>query len=226
MDKRLVFFIIMFFVISLFLKANHSSLLLNNNEYSGIHIRHNDWSISAKTITDTLTLGGGCFWCLEAIFQQTKGVISVKSGYAGGKIPNPSYEEVCGGQTGHAEVIQLVFDRKKITLSELLEIFFSMHDPTTLNRQVADEGEQYRSIILYRNSDQKKICDLIMREINAEKIFDNPVVTQVVPYSHFYPAEDYHQNYYNRNKNKGYCRMVIVPKLEKYEKLFQKFKQN
>lgn len=174
---------------------------------------------------DTLIVGGGCFWCMEAIFLQTKGVISVTSGYSGGIIANPSYEDVCSGQTGHAEVIQIIFDVEKVSMYDLLQIFFSLHDPTTLNQQGADKGEQYRSVIFYRTKKQKEIATSVIKRLDAEHIFESKIVTDVAAFKSFYPAEDYHQNYYNRNKNKGYCRAVILPKLEKFDKLFMKLKK-
>jgi len=165
----------------------------------------------AKIETDTF--GGGCFWCAEAVFQRIPGVKSVTSGFAGGAVPNPTYEQVCTGETGHAEVIQVKFDPAVLPYSKLLEIFWEAHDPTTLNRQGADTGTQYRSIILYSDETQRKIAEA--SKTIAAKNFKDPIVTQIVPLKAFYPAEDYHQNYYNQNKNSGYCQFVITPKLKK-----------
>jgi peptide-methionine (S)-S-oxide reductase len=163
---------------------------------------------------ETATIGGGCFWCAEAVFQRIHGVKSVTSGFAGGTVPNPSYEQVCTGKTGHAEVIQLTFDPAVLSYDKLLEIFWEAHDPTTLNRQGNDEGTQYRSIILYANDAQKKAAE--DSKARAAKRFKDPIVTEIVPLKAFYSAEDYHQDYYNLNKNKnGYCQFVITPKLKK-----------
>ncbi len=171
--------------------------------------------------TDTITFGGGCFWCTEAIFQRLNGVSSVVSGYSGGKIKNPTYKEVCSGLTGHAECTEIVFDPNKISLTEILEVFFKTHDPTTLNRQGGDEGTQYRSVIFYRNEEQKKTAQEIIAGLNTSGAFNNTIVTELSPFSVFYKAEDYHQNYYNLNKEKNqYCSLVIVPKVEKFEKYF------
>lgn len=171
--------------------------------------------------TDTATFGAGCFWCVEAVFQQLKGVISVSSGYAGGKIKNPTYREVCSGLTGHAEVCRIVYDPTIIAFDELLEAFWSSHDPTTLNRQGADRGTQYRSVIFYHNENQKILAENYKLKLNQEKAFDNPVVTEISPSADFYPAEDYHQDYYNNNTDAPYCTMVIGPKLEKFRKVFK-----
>jgi len=162
---------------------------------------------------ETATFGGGCFWCGEAVFQRIPGVKSVVSGFAGGTTANPSYEEVCTGRTGHAECIQIKFDPAVISYRKLMEVFFEEHDPTTLNRQGADHGTQYRSIVLYANDEQKKVAEEVKAE--AAKNYKNPIVTQIVPLTAFYPAEDYHQNYYNLNKDEPYCQFVIRPKLRK-----------
>lgn len=169
---------------------------------------------NAPAKTETATIGGGCFWCAEAVFQRIPGVKSVTSGFAGGTVPNPSYEEVCTGKTGHAEVIQLKFDPSLITYEKVLEIFWEAHDPTTLNRQGGDSGTQYRSIILYSDDAQKKIAE--KSKADAQKHIKDPIVTQIVPLEAFYSAEDYHQNYFNLNKDKNpYCTFVITPKLKK-----------
>ncbi len=173
------------------------------------------------TKLDTATFGEGCFWCTEAIFQRLKGVVSVTAGYSGGTVPNPSYEQVCTGETGHAEVSQIVFDPREMSFVELLRVFWSTHDPTTLNRQGADVGTQYRSVIFYHNEAQKEAAEHYKKELDKSKVFDKPVVTQIEPFKVFYKAENYHQNYYNNNPNKPYCSLVITPKVEKFEKIFK-----
>jgi peptide-methionine (S)-S-oxide reductase len=167
------------------------------------------------------TLGGGCFWCIEAVFDQVKGVEKVESGYAGGTLPNPSYRAVCTGMTGHAEVTQITFDPKAITFKELLEIFFTVHDPTTLNQQGADIGTQYRSVIFYHDEEQKKIAAQVIAELNAAKIWDRPIVTELAPFTAFYKAESYHQDYYVNNPGQPYCQVVIAPKVVKFRKQFR-----
>jgi methionine-S-sulfoxide reductase len=169
---------------------------------------------------DTIVLGGGCYWCVEAIYERLDGVVEVVSGYSGGKNENPSYEEVCGGKTGHAEVIRIAFDSTKTSILEILKVFFTVHDPTTLNRQGADVGTQYRSVIFYSSLKQKTIADELITALNKEKVFSSKIVTEVSSLGVFYIAEDYHQDYYERNKEQGYCRMVIQPKIEKFEKVF------
>ncbi len=164
---------------------------------------------------ETATLGGGCFWCMEAVYERLPGVLSVTSGFAGGHTVNPTYPEVCGGDTGHAEVTQIVFDPEKISYEKLLDVFWQAHDPTTLNRQGADEGTQYRSIILYHDERQKLIAE--KSRLAAQSDFHHPIVTEIVPFTKFYPAEDYHQGYYDLNSNQPYCQVVIAPKLEKLE---------
>ncbi|MFA6456360.1 MAG: peptide-methionine (S)-S-oxide reductase MsrA [Bacteroidota bacterium] len=166
------------------------------------------------------TLGAGCFWCVEAIYQRLEGVEKVESGYSGGTVKNPSYEQVCTGRTGHAEVIQVTFDPQKLSYKELLEVFFRTHDPTTLNKQGADAGTQYRSAIFYHSEDQKRIAEQVKNETDAAKIWDDPTVTEISPYGAFFKAEEYHQNYYNQNSYQPYCMMVINPKLSKFRKEF------
>ena len=176
---------------------------------------------------DTATFGTGCFWCTEAIFQQLEGVEKVTSGYSGGSVPNPTYEQVCSKTTGHAECLNIMYDPKKITFDELLEIFWQTHDPTTLNRQGADVGTQYRSVVFYHNEEQKAKTEKYKAELNKSGAFDNPIVTTLEPFTIFYPAENYHQNYYNSNGSQGYCQFVIRPKVEKFEKVFKsKLKKN
>jgi len=175
---------------------------------------------------EVATLAAGCFWCVEAIFQQLEGVVDVKSGYAGGKIKNPTYKQVCEGDTGHAEVIQIVYNSNKITFKQLLEVFFKTHDPTTLNRQGADEGTQYRSSIFYHSPEQKEIADKIIKELDTSGAYSNKIVTLLEPITDFYVAEDYHQNYFNQNGHNPYCNMVVKPKVEKFMKIFKdKIKQ-
>ena len=169
---------------------------------------------------EVATLAGGCFWCLEAVYNDLRGVEKVVSGYSGGRVANPTYEQVCTGKTGHAEVIQITFDPQAISFKELLEVFFTIHDPTTLNRQGADVGTQYRSAIYYHSPEQKEVADKVIADITAAKIWKDPIVTEVTKFDVFYPAEDYHQRYYERNPNQGYCRMVIEPKVIKFRRQF------
>ena len=169
--------------------------------------------------TELATLGGGCFWCTEAIFQMLPGVKSVASGYAGGVTEDPTYEEVCTGRTGHAEVIQVAFDPERVSFEKILEVFWEAHDPTTLNRQGNDAGTQYRSIILYNSRAQKEAAE--KSKAAAQQHFSSPIVTEIVPLQKFYPAEEYHQDYYRSNPNQGYCRAIIRPKVEKFEEKFQ-----
>ena len=170
---------------------------------------------------DTATFGTGCFWCTEAIFQQLEGVEKVTSGYSGGSVANPTYEQVCSKTTGHAECLNIMYDPKKITFDELLEVFWQTHDPTTLNRQGADVGTQYRSVVFYHNEEQKAKTEKYKAELDKSGAFDNPIVTTLEPFTIFYPAENYHQNYYNSNGSQGYCQFVIRPKVEKFEKVFK-----
>jgi len=175
--------------------------------------------MAAEKTREVATLGGGCFWCLEAIFEQLKGVDKVESGFAGGRF-DATYKEVCTGQTGHAEVVQITYDPSVITFEELLVVFFSVHDPTTLNRQGADVGTQYRSVVFYRDAGQKELVDKTIASLTEQQIWPNPIVTEVVPFDKFYIAESHHQNYYENNKNQGYCQVVINPKVEKFRKKF------
>lgn len=171
--------------------------------------------------TDTATFGTGCFWCTEAIFQQLDGVLKVTSGYSGGHVKNPTYKQVCDGNTGHAEVVQVVYDPSKLTFDELLEVFWQTHDPTTLNRQGNDVGTQYRSAIFYHNAAQKEKAEQYKAELDKSGAWDKPIVTEITPFETFYVAEDYHQDYYNNNGSQPYCYYVIRPKLEKFEKVFK-----
>lgn len=172
---------------------------------------------------DEIVLGGGCFWCIEAVLQLFRGIVAVESGYAGGAIQNPTYEEVSSGTTGHAEVVKVRFDPSVISLKEVLTIFFHAHDPTTLNRQGNDVGTQYRSVILYKNDEQRQISETVKKEISDNHVWENKViVTEIKPLGEYYSAEEYHQDYYQRNKSKGYCAIVIAPKIEKVSKEFEK----
>lgn len=175
---------------------------------------------------ETATFGSGCFWCTEAIFQNVDGVTQVVSGYMGGHVKNPTYKEVCSGLTGHAEVIQVTYDPAIVTYAELLEIFWKTHDPTTLNRQGADVGTQYRSAIFYHTEEQKALAERYKKELTDAQVYDQPIVTEITPASVFYKAEDYHQNYYNLNANVPYCSFVITPKLEKFKKVFKEKLKN
>jgi peptide-methionine (S)-S-oxide reductase len=166
--------------------------------------------------TELATLGGGCFWCLEAVFRELKGVHRIVSGYAGGHVPNPAYEAVCSGQTGHAEVVQVSFDPGVVSYRDLLDVFFSIHDPTTLDRQGADVGSQYRSVVFFHGPEQERIARACIAEIERQGVWDAPLVTEVVPFTTFYPAEAYHQEYFARNPGQGYCRVVIAPKVAKF----------
>ena len=169
---------------------------------------------------EVATLGGGCFWCTEAVFQDLRGVERVQSGYSGGHVPNPTYEEVCGKGTGHAEVVQVTFDPAVVTFRELLEVFFTVHDPTTPNRQGADVGPQYRSALFYHSPEQKAVAEEVIRDVNERQIWGAPVVTEVAEFTEFYPAESYHDDYFRRNPYQGYCQVVIAPKVSKFRKQY------
>ena len=170
---------------------------------------------------ETATFGAGCFWCVEAVYQNLKGVQKVVSGYAGGKTPNPTYKQICTGQTGHAEVTQITYDPNQISYQDLLDVFWNTHDPTTLNRQGADTGTQYRSVIFYNDDHQKEIAEQTMAETDASGLWSNPIVTEISPIPTFYPAEDYHQNYYQSNPSQPYCAVIISPKIRKLKKEFK-----
>jgi peptide-methionine (S)-S-oxide reductase len=184
-------------------------------------IKKDKGEIMDTTGMQVATFGSGCFWCTEAIFERLNGVVKVESGYAGGTVENPTYEEVCTGKTGHAEVTQITYDPKIITYDELLEVFWKTHDPTTLNRQGNDVGTQYRSVIFYHNEEQKELAENYKKELDKSGAWDNPIVTEISPVTNFYPAEGYHQDYYENNPNQGYCAFVIAPKVEKFEKVFK-----
>jgi len=178
--------------------------------------------MSQETSLEVATFAGGCFWCIEAVFREVDGIEQVVSGYTGGSTPNPAYQQVCTGQTGHAEAVRVKFNPSKISYREILEIFFSVHDPTTLNRQGADVGTQYRSAIFYHNEQQKAIAEELIGELNGAKLWKNPIVTQVVPVNTFYPAEEYHQEYFSRHPEQSYCQVVISPKVSKFRKQWSK----
>ncbi len=180
-----------------------------------------DSKIMSTATLDTATFGTGCFWCTEAIFQQVEGVEKVTSGYSGGTVPNPTYEQVCSKTTGHAECLNIMYDPAKVSFDELLEIFWQVHDPTTLNRQGADAGPQYRSVVFYHNEEQKAKTAKYKAELDKSGAWDKPIVTTLEPFTEFYAAEAYHQNYYNNNTSQGYCQFVIRPKVEKFEKVFK-----
>ena len=189
-------------------QTNSNSKIMNNEQPTNGNI-------------ETATFGAGCFWCVEAVFQRLNGVQTVKSGYSGGSVKNPSYKEVCQGTTGHAEVIQVTYDKTKVAFDELLEVFWKTHDPTTLNRQGNDYGTQYRSVVFYHNDEQKKLAEKYKEEINKSGAYPNPIITEIAPFANFYSAEDYHQNYFNENNSEPYCKFVIQPKVEKFEKIFK-----
>ncbi|WP_337871080.1 peptide-methionine (S)-S-oxide reductase MsrA [Meiothermus sp.] len=169
---------------------------------------------------EVATLGGGCFWCLEAVFDELKGVVDVVSGYSGGHVPNPTYEQVCSKQTGHAEVVQITFDPSVISYREVLEVFFTIHDPTTPNRQGNDVGPQYRSVIFYHSPEQQAVAEEVMQALTEARVWENPIVTELMPFERFYPAEDYHQEYYRRNPYQPYCAVVVGPKVAKFRKQY------
>ena len=177
-------------------------------------------SVSQPNHLQTITLAGGCFWCLEAVYDELRGVTDVVSGYAGGKVPSPSYEQVCMGTTGHAEVVQVTFDPDQVSLRQILQVFFTIHDPTSLNRQGADVGTQYRSAVFYRTPEQKEAAEQVIAEIEGEALWSNPIVTEIAPLDAFYPAETYHQEYYARNPAQAYCQFVIAPKVAKFRKQY------
>jgi peptide-methionine (S)-S-oxide reductase len=176
--------------------------------------------MSTEQNNEVATLAGGCFWCLEAVFKDLRGVRGVVSGYAGGHVANPTYHQVCDGTTGHAEVVQITFDPREVRFRELLEVFFTIHDPTTLNRQGADVGTQYRSAVFYHTPEQRETAEAVIAELDAARVWDSPIVTEVVPLAEFYTAEDYHQNYFEKNPYQPYCRAVVAPKVSKFRKHF------
>ena len=175
---------------------------------------------------EVATLAGGCFWCLEAVYDELKGVVDVVSGYSGGQVTNPSYEAVCTGETGHAETVQVTFDPRVVSFRQLLEVFFTTHDPTSLNRQGADVGTQYRSAIFYHNPEQKAVAEQLIHELESEQVWGKPIVTELKPFGTFYPAEAYHQEYFKRNPYQGYCMAVIAPKVAKFRKHYLEMLKN
>ena len=195
--------------------------LVSCNQSSSQNIVMTEETIPIGIKTDTATFGTGCFWCTEAVFQELKGVLKVTSGYSGGNVKNPSYEAVCTGTTGHAECLQIVYDPKVISFDELLEVFWEVHDPTTLNRQGNDVGTQYRSVIFYHNAEQKKKAEEYKYKLDKSGAYNNPVVTEISSFDKFYAAEDYHQDYYRLHGSQPYCTFVIRPKVEKFEKVFK-----
>jgi methionine-S-sulfoxide reductase len=200
------------------MKATYLILIMTT---FSLFAQKNNTPTSASNNLETITLGGGCYWCVEAVYENLMGVKSVVSGFSGGKTINPSYEEVSSGRTGHAEAVQITYDKSITNLDEIFKVFFTVHDPTTLNRQGADEGTQYRSVIFYKNEQQKLAAQSIIAALKKAKVYDDPIVTTLEPFTKFYKAEDYHQNYYQNNKNQPYCQMVIQPKIAKFEKIFK-----
>jgi len=200
------------------------TILVTSMIFFGIAVAQNKPAAKGTAVMEqqfeTVTLGAGCFWCVEAVFQRLEGVISVESGYSGGTVANPTYEQVCTGQTGHAEVAQVTFNPKIISFKEILDVFWKTHDPTTLNRQGNDHGTQYRSAVFYHTEEQKKIAEEYKKELEAAKVWDDPIVTEITKFDTFYKAENYHQNYYNNNGYQPYCMIVINPKLNKFRKEF------
>jgi peptide-methionine (S)-S-oxide reductase len=207
MSNRYAIVILFFYLISCNTKSVESKELLKTN--------------TIQQTMDTITFGAGCFWCVEAVYSDLNGVESVVSGYAGGTVKNPSYKEVCTGNTGHAEVCQIIYNPEVISYKELLEVFWQVHDPTTLNRQGGDVGTQYRSAIFYHTDEQKQVAEEFLKTLNQEEVFPNPIVTEITPINNFYPAEDYHQDYFELNGDNPYCQSVVRPKLEKFRKVFK-----
>ena len=201
---------LLFLTISMSSCANNSTTFIQNDVKKG------------KVANDTITLGGGCYWCVEAVYERLDGVVDVYSGFSGGSIENPTYEQVCTGRTGHAEVVQIAFDSTITTVKDILEVFFVVHDPTTLNKQGHDVGTQYRSVIFYHSDAQKAIAKEVITALEKEQVFNAPIVTAVQPMTVFYEAEDYHQDYYEKNPDQSYCQLVVRPKVEKFEKVFGK----
>ena len=213
-----------FFIILCFVSGHTilTSCAQKHTDYQASNKSKSEEASTKKINTmDTAILGAGCFWCVEAQFQLLDGVQSVVSGFSGGTVKNPSYKEVCTGTTGHAEVCQIVYDPAKLSFDELLSVFWKTHDPTQLNRQGNDMGTQYRSVIYYKNEKQKELAEKYKKELNASGAFDKPIVTEISPFTVFYKAEDYHQNYFNQNGNESYCHYTIQPKVEKFKKVFE-----
>jgi peptide-methionine (S)-S-oxide reductase len=204
-------------------------LLFSSCSNAGQELKNNNQSLTSKSNNsvmnnaqlDTATFGAGCFWCVDAVFRELKGVVSVESGYSGGKIKNPAYREVCSGLTGHAEVCRIVFNPSEISFPELLSVFWQVHDPTTLNRQGADEGTQYRSVVFYHSEQQRKEAEDYKKKLDEAGSFASKIVTEISPAAPFYPAEDFHQDYFSQNGSQPYCKFVIEPKMEKFRKVFK-----
>lgn len=216
LQKAVTFVAALFFITACGGQSNPQKKMENIESKDGIQK-----PAHSATQIDTATFGAGCFWCVEAVFQRLDGVLSVSSGYSGGSIKNPSYKEVCAGVTGHAEVCQLVYDTSKVSFDVLLQVFWKTHDPTTMNRQGNDIGTQYRSAIYYHNEDQRIKAESYKKQLNEVGAYPNPIITEIKPFTVFYAAEYYHQNYYNQNSDQGYCQYVIQPKIEKLEKVFK-----
>ena len=210
-------FIMAFCVLLLAMSCRSEASIQDQTVFKEMEAKQNE----TEKGLDTIVVGGGCFWCVEAQFLLLDGVLSVRSGYAGGKVKNPTYKEVCTGMTGHAEVIEVVYNKERISTDEILSAFWQSHDPTQLNRQGNDVGTQYRSVIFYNDDAQKKLAEDYKQKLNQEKVYDRDVVTEISPLTEFYVAENYHQNYYNENTNQGYCQYVIAPKVEKFKKVFK-----
>jgi peptide-methionine (S)-S-oxide reductase len=191
------------------------------NNTKEVNMKNDETKPDSHNKMETATLGGGCFWCIEAAFNELRGVVNVESGYAGGETVSPTYEQVCTGTTGHAEAVQVTFDSKVISFREILEIFFASHDPTTLNRQGADVGTQYRSVIFYHNTEQKQTAEQTITELDAAKVWDKQIVTRVEPFKNFYKAEDHHMKYFSRHPEAAYCRIVIAPKIVKLREKYR-----
>lgn len=202
---RIVWLTVVFMTLSVFTNAQHKTMKMEDRNF------------------EVVTLGGGCFWCVEAIYLRLNGVVKIESGYSGGKTSNPTYREVCSGLTGHAEVVQVTYDPQVVSLAQILEVFFKTHNPTTLNRQGADVGTQYRSAIFYINENQKRVAEEVMQMLSDARFWKDPIVTEITPFVSFFKAEDSHQNYFANNKKQVYCQMVIIPKVEKFEKLFKDY---
>lgn len=210
-------FIMAFCVLLLAMSCQSEASIQDQTVFKEMEAKQNE----TEKGLDTIVVGGGCFWCVEAQFLLLDGVLSVRLGYAGGKVKNPTYKEVCTGMTGHAEVIEVVYNKERISTDEILSAFWQSHDPTQLNRQGNDVGTQYRSVIFYNDDAQKKLAEDYKQKLNQEKVYDRDVVTEISPLTEFYVAENYHQNYYNENTNQGYCQYVIAPKVEKFKKVFK-----
>ena len=196
----------------------YSRKTLRYNKHTGIQIKERARMDRDARRSEVATLGGGCFWCVEAVFEETKGVLKVESGYSGGFVPNPTYRQVCSETTGHAEVVQVTFDPEVLSYRDVLNIFYATHDPTTLNRQGADVGTRYRSAVFYHDEEQRRIAEEVISEIEAEGVWDDAIVTEVVPFEEFYRAEEYHQGYFRNNSLQPYCQVVIAPKVAKFRK--------